>query len=335
MAASPYLPPQHDYDASAPTQKYQSFASRAGCANSTDTLACLRSRDSLTLQTANTDENSANIYGNWAFLPVTEPDTGFITTLPSDSLTARRVNGEHILVGNNANEGAVFVPPTINSTAAFQTWLQGAYPDLTSADLDAILAAYPASNDTDTDRFATTGLGPVTALDVSQFGTGAQQRANNIYSEATFVCPSYWLNSAFASQNRTSYHYQYSVPAALHGTDVTAYFGPAAPNQPPEFTSVFRQIWGGFVEAAKPTSAQGLGNLTWPAWVDDGESRMLNLNTTGGVPFVSPQVIEVNVTEFMEPGVQNDLSVVDALSWEGGRGARCEVWRSIASRVPI
>lgn len=280
--------------------------------------------------------NQAAYYGNWAFLPVTEPDTGFITTLPSNSLTANRVNGEHILVGNNANEGAPFVPANITDTAGLRTWLQGAYPDLMPADFEAILAAYPASNDTDDVRFATSGLGPVTALDVSQVATGPQQRADNIYAEATFVCPSYWLNDAFTTKNRTSYHYQYSVPVSLHGNDVTAYFGPATPSQPPEFTSVFRQIWGGFIEAAKPTNAQGLGNLTWPAWVNDTQSRMLNLNTTGGVPFQVAQSGEgVNVTQFMEPGVQNDFSVVDALTWEGGRGERCELWRSIASKVPI
>ena len=333
MAASPYLPPQYDYNASIPTQKYESFASRAGCANSTDTLLCLRSKDSVTLQSANSDENAASYYGNWAFLPVTEPSTGFITTLPSDSLTANRVNGKHVLVGNNANEGPLFVPTTLNSTTALQTWLAGAYPNLNATDLAAILEAYPASNDTDNDRFATTGLGPVTALDVSQLATGPQQRANNIYSEATFVCPSYWLSDAFTTQNRTSYHYQYSVPAALHGSDVSAYFGPATPNQPPVFTTVFRQIWGGFIEAAKPTSASGLGNLTWPAWVADGESRMLNLNTTGGVPYQSSQT-GINFTQFQEPGIQNDFSVVNALTWEGGRGERCEFWRSIASRVP-
>lgn len=337
VAASPYLPPQYNFNASAPTQKYEEFASRAGCGggNSTEKLSCLRSVDSVTLQTANSAENSANFYGNWAFLPVTEPDTGFITTVPSDSLTAKRVNGQHVLVGNNADEGPLFVPTNITNTAALQTWLQGVYPSLTSSELDTVLAAYPASNDTDTDRFATTGLGPETALDVSQFATGAQQRANNIYAEATFVCPSYWLSSAFDGGNRTAFHYQYSVPAALHGNDVSAYFGPAAPNQPPVFTSVFRQIWGGFIETTNPTTTLGLGNLTWPAWVDDGKSAMFNLNTTGGVPFQSPQLIGVNVTEFMEPGVQNDFSVVDALTWEGGRGERCEIWKSIASRIPI
>jgi carboxylesterase type B len=302
---------------------------------STDTLACLRSKNSTTLQAANLAETINGYYGNWAFLPVTEPKTGFITTLPSTSLTAKRVNGEHVLVGNNANEGAIFVPPTINSTSALQIWLQGVYPSLTSSDFEQILATYPASKSSGTERFATTGLGPATALDVSQLATGVQQRANNIYAEATFVCPSYWLSDAFTSKNRTAYHYQYSVPAALHGSDVSAYFGPATPNQPLQFITEFRQIWGGFIERAAPGSAEGLGNLTWPAWIEHGERRMLNLNTTGGVAYQEPQITGGSVTQFMEPGIQNDFSVVNASTWEGGRGARCEFWRRIANRVPI
>jgi hypothetical protein len=97
ITASPYLPPQHNFNAAAPTRQYESFATRAGCANSTDTLSCLRSKDSLTLQTANSDVNAANFHGHWAFSLVTEPESGFIYTHPSDSLIAGLVNGEHML----------------------------------------------------------------------------------------------------------------------------------------------------------------------------------------------------------------------------------------------
>jgi carboxylesterase type B len=334
IAASPYLPPQHNFNALAPTRQYESFVSRAGCANSTETLSCLRSKDSIILQMANSDVNAANLYGHWAFSPVTESESGFIHTHPSDSLTAGLVNGEHILVGNNANEGPLFVP-TIDSTDALQAWVKDAFPSVSSTEFEAILAAYPLSNLENNDTFATTGLGPVTALDTSSFASGIQQRAYNIYAEATFVCPSYWLSDAFTKNNRTAFHYQYSVPGALHGSDVTAYFGPATPSQPRSFNTVFRQIWSHFVTAANPATAKGLMNLTWPAWAKDGHSKMLNLNTTGGVPYSASQLIGTNLTEFTNPGLQNDFSVVDALKWEGNRGARCELWRSIASKMSV
>lgn len=62
---------------------------------------------------------------------------------------------------------------------------------------------------------------------------------------------------------------------------------------------------------------------------------MLNLNQTGGTPYVAASNAGVNVTQFTEPGLQNDFRAVDAFAWEGGRGKRCEFWRSIADRIPI
>jgi hypothetical protein len=213
--------------------------------------------------------------------------------------------------------------------------LQNAFPSVTSTGLEAILAAYPLSNLTNSDTFATTGLSPVTALDTSSFASGIQQRAYNIYAEATFVCPSYWLSDVFATNNRTAFHYQYSVPGALHGSDVTAYFGPATPSQPHSFTTVFRQVWGHFVTAANPGTTKGLTNLTWPAWTEDGHSKMLNLNITVGMPYSASQSTGTTITEYTDPGLQDYFTVVHALEWEGNRGERCELWRSIASKMPV
>jgi carboxylesterase type B len=331
IAASPYFPPQYKYNAPQPTHFYKEFVSQAGCNNSTETLACLRGKDSITLQRANENITANNFYGNWAFLPVT--DNSFLKTLPSIALANKRVNGESILVGNNANEGSLFVPPTINTIEALKAWLHGAFPTFTEADVLLVLAAYPSSDapvDPSAAKFATSGTGSATAINVSSLATGQQQRASNIYAEATFVCPSYWINDAFTTQNRTSYHYQYSVPAAVHGDDVSAYFGPAKPNQPPSFTSIFRHIWGNFTVSAAPERAVGF----WPAWVEGSTSQLLNLNTTGGIPYTAPTITGGNVTQYKEPGVQNVIGVYNARTWEGGRGERCEFWRSIAARVP-
>lgn len=105
--------------------------------------------------------------------------------------------------------------------------------------------------------FATLGYTGPTALNQSAVAVGQQQRANvgspfppqtsklyymililsqNIYAETTFVCPSYWLAEAFP----TAYKYQHSVPVATHGSDVTTYFPPSAPNLSPEYAKAFR-----------------------------------------------------------------------------------------------
>jgi hypothetical protein len=65
-------------------------------------------------------------------------------------------------------------------------------------------------------------------------------RKQNIYAEAAVVCPSYWLATAFSGNNRSAYHYQYSVPFAVHGADISAYYGPATDNQGPDFVTAFR-----------------------------------------------------------------------------------------------
>lgn len=65
---------------------------------------------------------------------------------------------------------------------------------------------------------------------------------------------------------------------------------------------------------------------------------MANLNETGGtqisVRAVSFMGHVVNGTQHIGPGLENDFSIVDAGSWEGGRGARCDFWRSIGKVVP-
>jgi hypothetical protein len=51
------------------------------------------------------------------------------------------------------------------------------------------------------------------------------------------------------------------------------------------------------------------------------------------VPF-SVQNAAGNVTEFMEPDLKNDFSLVNAYSWERGRGSRCDFWRTMGVYIP-
>ncbi|GAB1317112.1 Carboxylic ester hydrolase [Madurella fahalii] len=187
IAASPYDPGQYNYDDVRPTQRYYDFASKAGCGSSGAVFNCLVSKDSLTLQYASSNVSSSGTYATWAFLPVT--DGTFITSLPSVQLNQRRVNGRRILVANNANEGPLFVPVTIATLDDLITWLHLEFPNLSDAQIQQIIDAYPSSNastDHNALKMETNGYGPPYALNVSQVATGQQQRANNILAEATF-----------------------------------------------------------------------------------------------------------------------------------------------------
>lgn len=149
----------------------------------------------------------------------------FVQNLPSQQLLRKKVNGQNALIGNNAEEGPGFTPQNITTEADLVAWLQLTFPLFTNDDIAKILLYYPSSNASNAPNatlYATTGdVGP-SALNQSSTGTGQQQRADNIYAETTFVCPSYWMAEAYSDRGRTSYKYQYSVPSALHGTDVTA-----------------------------------------------------------------------------------------------------------------
>ncbi|PMD30492.1 inactive carboxylesterase 4 [Hyaloscypha variabilis F] len=349
ISASPYLPTQPNYSDPIPTQHYYDFAKSAGCPSSGEVFDCLVAKDSLTLQYASNlvSTNAPTPHGNWAFIPVT--DGTYVTGLPSVLLNQRRVNGLRLLAGNNANEGALVVPTNIVTQNDLVTWIKGNFPNLSAANITQLLAAYPSSsnpvNPSDP-KYETNGLGPGTAVNVSQVGTGQQQRANDIYAESAAVCPSYWLATAFTGPNVTAYHYQYSVPFAVHGADVSAYYGPATDNQSPDFVTAFRKIYGNFVTTDNPSISSTIANgasstnpnasnpaSKWPVWADN-KPMQLNLNETGGAAYstVSPQ--GVPITQFREPGLLNDFTVADAYAWEGGRGQRCEFWRALSPYVP-
>lgn len=179
IAASPYLPAQYDYNATKPTQLYYELANKVGCGTSGAVLDCLRTVDSSTLQLANSNVSISQTYGTWAYLPTT--DYTFIAALPSVALNTKRVNGANILVGNNANEGPLFVPPTINTLADLKAWLKLEFPTFADSDVQKVLDAYPSSDDPVNPadlKFATDGVGNPTAVNVSQVATGQQQRAN-------------------------------------------------------------------------------------------------------------------------------------------------------------
>ncbi|KAH8892416.1 alpha/beta-hydrolase [Thozetella sp. PMI_491] len=353
IAASPYLVAQYLYKDPVPTSRYYNFSSLAGCPSSGTAFACLVGKDSDTLQHANANITTFQTYGTWAFLPVT--DNSYITALPSVQLNQGKVSGTRILVGNNADEGALFVPPTISTESDLIAWLKQEFESLTSQNISQILAAYPTSSASDGPKFETDGVNPPTALDISEMANGQLQRAYNIYAEASFVCPGYWLDSAFTGRGKTAYHYQYSVPFAYHGSDLAGYFGPPTTNQGPDFVRAFQQVWGNFVTKGNPSipatvamgsakdyidenavgvAPDGASVTAWPAWsVDPNRQLQIVLNQTGGVPYTAAP-IGVPLIQYMDPGLRNNITVANAYTWEGGRGRRCEFWKGMSPQIP-
>jgi hypothetical protein len=252
------------------------------------------------------------------------------------------------LAGNNADEGPSFTPQNITTEADLISWLELTFPLFTNNDIAKILLYYPSSNSSDSASaplFATTGDSGPSALNQSDVDVGQQQRAANIYAETTFVCPSYWMVEAY-SDKESSYKYQYSVGVAVHGTDVVGYFGPATANQGPDFARAFMTIWGNFITTNNPSIPNEIANgassnmssaanpaSSWPPFSVYAPYQ-INLNETVGTTAVVTVAPGVNFTEQVDPGLSNNFSLVNAYSWEAGRGMRCDFWRSMAALVP-
>ena len=144
IAASPYLPMQYGYKDWVPSQSYYAFAGLANCMPNTaygssarTIFECLVNQDTETLQYASFNVSSSGTFGTWGFLPVT--DGVFIQDVPSQQLLEKKVNGENLLVGNNANEGPLFVPQTIDTEADLVAWLELTFPLFSNDDIARIL----------------------------------------------------------------------------------------------------------------------------------------------------------------------------------------------------
>lgn len=255
-----------------------------------------------------------------------------------------------MLVGNNANEGPSFTPQLINTENDLVDWLRLTFPLFSSNDISKILLYYPSfDGSTNNSAFATAGDSGPTALNQSNVGTGQQQRANNIYAETTFVCPSYWMAEAFSGSSQgegRAYKYQYSVLPALHGQDVSGYFGqPGTPPYSQSFSRAFQTVWGNFITTGNPSISQAVaagqtnstGSKTnaitnWPAFSVDSPYQ-IDLNQTGGT-FTRVNASGFEVSAQTGQGAVNAFRLVNAYTWEGGRGTRCDFWRAMGELVP-
>ncbi|KAK6981766.1 COesterase domain-containing protein [Favolaschia claudopus] len=82
------------------------------CATANDALTCLRGVAATTLETANTNINSAGFFGTFVVVP-----------RPTVSLAQRKVNGKALLAVTNAFEGTVFVDQNANTVGALYAGL--------------------------------------------------------------------------------------------------------------------------------------------------------------------------------------------------------------------
>jgi acetylcholinesterase len=147
-------------------------------------------------------------YGQYTYGPVV--DGLFAPLQPGQLLAQGRFDKDvRIMVGHNANEGALFTPPYITTNDGVTAQLNSAFPGAPQSTINTITQTlYP----------------PV--FNGSYPYTTQYQRASLITSEAIFTCNTRYLATALDNK---PYSYLFAVPPALHGQDVayTYYTGGA------------------------------------------------------------------------------------------------------------
>lgn len=218
------------------------------------------------------------------------------------------------------------------------------------ATLNAVYATHDSQPGNDQARFDTLGDSDPTALTQSGMATGIQQTAFNVAAEVTFHCSAQWLAEAYSVDSRQAWKYQYSVTPSYHGADLSAYWSVNVSIPNADFRHAFQKIWGSFIindspvisvrdatagspNATVPQSAENPDMIDWPEYALT-QPRQMDLNTSGG--YVDLVTITDQLRYYVRKGddIVNVFRHTDTLTWEGGRGDRCEFWRNVSERVP-
>ncbi|KAI4158970.1 MAG: hypothetical protein LQ342_007004 [Letrouitia transgressa] len=311
-----------------PTEFFNRVAQAAGCpSGQKDVFNCPVQQDTSVLQKANFDITETARYRMWTFVP--ETDYKIFTQRPSQQLRpGKRLNGRRLMTSlqSTANEGPLLTLRDIATDKDFANYIHTLLPLLDEGLRKRVLQVYaPLSPQEFTAPFSTTGTSPPTALEVSDFAVGPQQRAFNLNWKITFGCLAYWLADAFSSSSRKSWKYEYSIPPASHAADFFGNGWLVDPTQiiPADFAQRFRKAWGNFIIHNDPD---------WQAW-DSSAPKMQNLNVTGGFS-VRKFTIAGLMAAQSYGDVRTDIRLVDAYTWEGNRGKRCNFWRRNADGIP-
>ncbi|KAF4540629.1 Carboxylesterase [Lasiodiplodia theobromae] len=253
--------------------QYDCLAKEKGCANTTDSLACLRSLNASAIRSSQC----------W-FGPHIDDDlfTGSLFEMYSRGAVATVPT----IMGACANEGTKYsAPESTNSSADARAYFLGNDPTLTNTSLQILDALY-------IDQPA-----PVFPGKGSKF----RQAANAIADVGTH-CIIKTLQNALVAKGATTYTYKYAARdpedeaegyGAWHVVNNYAVWGPNRTDGGPPASYVganatnaraiewTRAYWTSFVKSRDPNSDRARGSVEWQPWSgDEGRERLL-IQTNG------------------------------------------------------
>ncbi|KAJ7909656.1 Alpha/Beta hydrolase protein [Mycena leptocephala] len=287
ITSSTFLPSQYKYD-----DRIPEFSS---CSAAIDSMACLRTAGVDVLQTVNLNINAAAFYGTFAFVPVVDGE--FITRRPDFSCSRqgqRRQSDirsicrrffillqEALLSVTNSCEGATFVDQSTATTANATQYALDLIPNFGS--VQAEVAHLYA-------------------------GLGAPLFQEAIMGESIFICPTYYLMTAFAGR---AFKGEFAVPPAPHKSDLPYYFPSLVIDFPVSFPvlnntgfiNAFAKSFTSFVISLDPNTKVDNATITpaWSKW-DVGQTEMLFNQTVDDLPLVEPDLLSSLVISALVSG---------------------------------
>ncbi|KAG4031892.1 hypothetical protein MFRU_008g02460 [Monilinia fructicola] len=281
------ITPAASVDAPRAQAVYDQVVLASGCANSTNSLSCLRSVDYDTYLAATLSLPSISSYNSIAIAYLPRPDyRGGVLPFSPEILAQKGLFAPvPFIVGDQEDEGTFFsqVQSNISTTADLETYFHTIlFPDATPSQISTLISSYP-----DDPNFG------------SPFETGA---ANNIYpqykrlaaliGDLTFTLSRrLFLSHARAVHPRTSSYsylasYGYGTPVlgTYHGSDIAIAYGKTL-GFPQESIQTY---YLNFINTLNPNEKRwGRGNgseketLYWPTW---GKGKqMINFGKTQNV----------------------------------------------------
>jgi len=203
-------------------------------------------------------------YGTFAYGPVV--DGVFAPATPGQLFSRGQfAQNVSVMVGHNTHEAPSFTLPIIQTDNELRAWARLVFPGISDPIVDYLVETlYPA------------------VYDGSYPYSSPIDRIIRVVNDAAFVCNTNYMNKAFKNQ---TWAYEFQVPPALHGMDVsyTFYMGQGTNLSAGLIAPVAEAMQGYITNFAKNGNPNGPGLPFFP--IQGANATMLGINAT----YIEPQ----------------------------------------------
>ncbi|KUI74433.1 Cholinesterase [Cytospora mali] len=265
--------------------QYDNLALRLGCVgNTSQTLACLRSKSAVEIQNVNYNipfprDADPPLY---MYNPVIDGD--LVRTVTYTAFAEGNFIKVPVIFGDDTNGGTTFVPQNTSTLVQSDLFLRDQFPYLTLEHFATINTLYPNPNNT-----------------CPNVGCYWRQ-ASNAYGEMRYMCPGLFISNAYTTNGvPQSWAYRWNVEdpdqvaqglGVPHTAEINAIWGPynTNGNAPLSYypggvnahaVPVIQGYWTSFIRTHNPNTYRVNGSAQWVPWDSSKQGRLLF--DTGGV----------------------------------------------------